>query len=183
MPTLIVYLQKATKGAPARRRCRMIAGAAALTEVLPLAVPLGGCGHPSENSQTGTLRILSLAVLRIACRHPGCGHPRRDRDQFGAAGSRHRGRARKGDHNGRHRLHIAAAIFIMGAALGLVAVVSIGVRHEERLFGEERRYRRRRATGRDRTGPSSIFSAVPPSRVCHGARVAIRNRTKQQAAR
>ena len=44
MPTLIVYLQEAAKGAPARRRCRMIAGAAALTAVLPLSVPLGGCG-------------------------------------------------------------------------------------------------------------------------------------------
>jgi hypothetical protein len=47
MPTLIIYLQELAEGAPARRRCRMIAGAAALTAVLPLSVPLGGCGPAS----------------------------------------------------------------------------------------------------------------------------------------
>ena len=46
-PTLVAYLQEAAEGAPARRRCRMIAGAAALTAVLPLSVPLGGCGPVS----------------------------------------------------------------------------------------------------------------------------------------
>ncbi len=65
---------------------------------------------------------------------------------------------------------IAAGIFIMGAALGLVAVVSIGIRHEERLFREDRRYRRSRATGRDRTGPTSSSRQRLPSLVCHGAR-------------
>lgn len=44
VPTLAVYLQEVTEGAPARRRCRMIAGAAAMTAVLPLSVPLGGYG-------------------------------------------------------------------------------------------------------------------------------------------
>ena len=47
MPTLVVYLEEVTKGALARRRCRMIAGAAALTAVLPLSVPLGGGGSAS----------------------------------------------------------------------------------------------------------------------------------------
>ena len=58
-PTLVVYLEEVTKGALARRRCPMIAGAAAGTEVLPLAVLLAVCGPPPENSQTGTLLILS----------------------------------------------------------------------------------------------------------------------------
>jgi hypothetical protein len=50
MPTLAVYLQEVTKGAPARRRCRMIAGAAALTAALPPSVLPGGCG-PASGSQ------------------------------------------------------------------------------------------------------------------------------------
>jgi hypothetical protein len=50
MPTLFGYLQEVIKGAPARRRCRMIAGAAALTAALPLSVLPGGCG-PASGSQ------------------------------------------------------------------------------------------------------------------------------------
>ena len=65
---------------------------------------------------------------------------------------------------------IAAAIFIMGAALGLVAVVSIGIRREERLFGEERRYQQEQGNWPGPDGPNQFFSAVPPDRVCHGAR-------------
>jgi outer membrane protein OmpA-like peptidoglycan-associated protein len=51
MPTLVGYLHKVTKGVPARRRCRMIAGAAAVTAVLPLSVLLGGCGPPPGNPE------------------------------------------------------------------------------------------------------------------------------------
>jgi len=72
---------------------------------------------------------------------------------------------------------IVAAIFIMGAAVGLVAVVSIGIRHEESLFREERRYREEERRYRSAQGewlgpeePTEFFSAVPPSRVSHGAR-------------
>jgi hypothetical protein len=65
---------------------------------------------------------------------------------------------------------IAAAIFIMGAAVGLVAVVGIGVRHEELLFREERRYREAQGSWRGPDGPNQFFSADPPSLVCHGAR-------------
>ena len=65
---------------------------------------------------------------------------------------------------------IVAAIFIMGAAVGLVAVVSIGIRHEELLFREERRYREPEGDWPGPGGPSQFFSAVPPNRVCHGAR-------------
>ena len=168
MPTLVIYLQEVTEGAPARRRCRMTAGAAALTAVLPLSVPLGGCWPAPE----------ALGCLRIACRRSGYGRPRRGRDQFGAAESRHRRPAGKGTAMAITDIIIVAAIFIMGAAAGLVAVVSIGVRHEELLFREERRYREEERRYRDAQGdwpgrpdgPSQFFSAEPPSLVCHGAR-------------
>jgi hypothetical protein len=65
---------------------------------------------------------------------------------------------------------IVAAIFIMGAVVGLVAVVSIGIRHEELLFREERRYREARGDWPGPDGPTQFFSAVPPNPVCHGAR-------------
>lgn len=65
---------------------------------------------------------------------------------------------------------IAAAIFIMGAAIGLVAVVSIGIRREERLFREDRRYREAQGSWPGPDGPHEFFSAVPPDLVCHGAR-------------
>jgi len=65
---------------------------------------------------------------------------------------------------------IAAAIFIMGAAVGLVAIVSIGIRHEELLFREEHRHREARGDWPGPDGPSQFFSEVPPSRVCHGSR-------------
>ena len=65
---------------------------------------------------------------------------------------------------------IVAAIFIMGAVAGLVAVVSIGIRHEELLFQEERHHHQDQGTWLGPDGPSQYFSAVAPSRVCHGAR-------------
>ena len=65
---------------------------------------------------------------------------------------------------------IVIGIFIMGAALGLVVVVSIGIRHEERLFREDRRYREEQGNWPGPDGPDQFFSAVPPDRVCHGAR-------------
>jgi hypothetical protein len=65
---------------------------------------------------------------------------------------------------------IVAAIFIMGAVAGLVAVISIGIRHEELLFQEERRYHEEQGTWLGPDGPDQYFSAVPPSRICHGAR-------------
>jgi hypothetical protein len=65
---------------------------------------------------------------------------------------------------------IAAAIFIMGAALGLVAVVSIGIRREERLFREDRLYQQEQGNWPGPGGPGQFFTAVPPGLVCHGAR-------------
>jgi hypothetical protein len=57
--TIVLNVHEASEGAPARLRCPMIEGAAAGTEVLPLTVLLAACGPPPENSQTGTLLILS----------------------------------------------------------------------------------------------------------------------------
>ena len=65
---------------------------------------------------------------------------------------------------------IVAAIFIMGAVVGLVVVVSIGVRHEELLFREERRYHQGQGNWPGPDGPNEFFSAVAPGLVCHGAR-------------
>jgi len=67
-------------------------------------------------------------------------------------------------------LIVAAGIFIMGAALGLVAVVSIGIRYEERLFREDRRYQQEQGNWPGPDGPDQFFSAVPSGLVCHGAR-------------
>jgi len=65
---------------------------------------------------------------------------------------------------------IVAAIFIMGAAVGLVVVVSIGIRHEELLFREERRHREAQGNWLGPDGPNQFFSEVPPNLVCRGAR-------------
>jgi hypothetical protein len=65
---------------------------------------------------------------------------------------------------------IAAAIFIMGGAVGLVAVVSLGIRHEELLFREERRYREAQGNWPGPDGPNQFLSAVPPGLISHGAR-------------
>lgn len=62
-PSLAFYLQEATEGAPARRRCLMIAGAAAGTEVLQLAVLPAACGPLPEDPKTDTLPILSSGPL------------------------------------------------------------------------------------------------------------------------
>lgn len=65
---------------------------------------------------------------------------------------------------------IAAAIFITGAAVGLVAVVSISIAHEKRLFGEDRRYQQEQGNWPGPDGPRQFFSAVPPGLISHGAR-------------
>lgn len=65
---------------------------------------------------------------------------------------------------------IAIGIFVMGAALGLVIVVSVGIRNEEVLFREERHHREEQGSWPGSDGPDQFFSEVPPSLVCHGAR-------------
>ncbi len=67
-------------------------------------------------------------------------------------------------------LVIVAAIFILGVAVGLVAVVNIGIRHEELLLREERRHREAQGDWPGLDGRNQFVSAVPPGLVCHGAR-------------
>jgi hypothetical protein len=65
---------------------------------------------------------------------------------------------------------IAAGIFVMGLAVGLVAVVSIGIRHEERLFRDRRRSLEAQGAWPGPDAPDQFFSVVPPDLVSHGAR-------------
>ncbi len=67
-------------------------------------------------------------------------------------------------------LIIAIGIFVMGAAVGLVAFVSIGIRHEERMFRLDRRFREEQGDWTGPDGPNQFFSPVPPGLVSHGAR-------------
>ena len=65
---------------------------------------------------------------------------------------------------------VAVAIFIMGAAIGLVAVVSVGIRHEERLFRERRQLAEEESLmlGQPVSYLGVTYSA--PGQVSHGAR-------------
>ena len=65
---------------------------------------------------------------------------------------------------------VAVAIFIMGAAIGLVAVVSVGIRHEERVFRERRQLAEDESLmlGRPVSYQGITYSA--PGQVSHGAR-------------
>jgi hypothetical protein len=64
---------------------------------------------------------------------------------------------------------IAIGIFLMGAGLGLVLVVNIGIRHEE-LLSRNRLDREEQGIGPGSDGPHQFFSAAPPDLVGHGAR-------------
>jgi hypothetical protein len=65
---------------------------------------------------------------------------------------------------------IAIGIFVMGAAIGLVAVVSIGIRHEERLFRERRQLAEEESLWLGRPVSYQGFTDTAPGRVSHGAR-------------
>ena len=65
---------------------------------------------------------------------------------------------------------IAVGIFVMGAAIGLVAVVSIGIQHEESLFRERRRLALEESAFLGRPVPYQGFTDTAPDRVSHGAR-------------
>ena len=77
---------------------------------------------------------------------------------------------------------IVTAIFTMGAVVGLVIVVSIGIRHEELLFREERRHREEEGTWLGPDGPDQYFTAEPPSLACHGARALTGLRIRRERA-
>ena len=65
---------------------------------------------------------------------------------------------------------IAVGIFVLGAGVGLVAFVSIGIRHEERLFRENRQFLQEQGRWTGPDGPTHFFSPFPPGLVSHGAR-------------
>ena len=79
---------------------------------------------------------------------------------------------------------IAIGLFVMGAAIGLVAVVSIGIRHEESLFRERRRLAEEESAFLGWPVPYQGFMDTAPDRVSHGARAltALRIRRDRSAA-
>ena len=65
---------------------------------------------------------------------------------------------------------IAIGLLVMGAAIGLVVVVSIGIRHEESLFRERRRLAEEESAFLGRPVPYQGFMDTAPDLVSHGAR-------------
>ena len=65
---------------------------------------------------------------------------------------------------------IAVAILAFGAYLGFVAVVSLGIRHEESLFRERRSLALEESAFLGRPVPYQGFMDTAPDRVSHGAR-------------
>ena len=65
---------------------------------------------------------------------------------------------------------IAVGIFVLGAAVGLVAFVSIGIRHEESLFRERRSLAEEEGTFLGRPVPYQGLMDTAPGLVSHGAR-------------
>ena len=65
---------------------------------------------------------------------------------------------------------IAIGILVLGAAMGLVAVVSIGIRHEESLFRERRSLAEEEGVWLGRPVPYRGFMDTAPDLVSHGAR-------------
>lgn len=65
---------------------------------------------------------------------------------------------------------IAIGILFMGAALGLVVMVSIGIRHEESLFRERRQLAEEESAFLGRPVPYQGFTDFAPDLVSHGAR-------------
>jgi hypothetical protein len=65
---------------------------------------------------------------------------------------------------------IAIGILVLGAAIGLVAVVSIGIRHEESLFRERRRLAEEESIFLGRPVSYQGLMDTAPGLVSHGAR-------------
>jgi hypothetical protein len=65
---------------------------------------------------------------------------------------------------------IAIGIFALGAAIGLVVVVSIGIRHEERLFRERRSLAEGEGALLGQPVPYQGLMDTAPGLVSHGAR-------------
>jgi hypothetical protein len=65
---------------------------------------------------------------------------------------------------------IAVGVFVIGTAIGLVAVVSIGIRREERLFRERRRSLQAQGRWLGPDGPDRFVPEEAPDPVSQGAR-------------
>jgi hypothetical protein len=65
---------------------------------------------------------------------------------------------------------IGIGIFVLGAAIGLVAVVSIGINHEESLFRERRSLAEEEGAFLGRPVPYRGLLDTAPGLVSHGAR-------------
>ena len=65
---------------------------------------------------------------------------------------------------------IAIAVFAMGTAIGIVLIVSVGIRREERLFKQRRRTMQQQGDWWGPDGPDQYFPEVAPDRVTQGAR-------------
>jgi hypothetical protein len=65
---------------------------------------------------------------------------------------------------------IAVAVLAMGAALGVVAVVSIGIRREERLFRQHRSFLQEQGMWLGPDGPDHFLPEQAPDGVSQGAR-------------
>lgn len=72
--------------------------------------------------------------------------------------------------NAAEFIAIVIAVFAMGTAIGVVAIVTIGIRREERLFRERRRSLEEEGHWGGPHGPDEFFPEVAPDRVTHGAR-------------
>jgi hypothetical protein len=65
---------------------------------------------------------------------------------------------------------IAVGVFVMGTVIGIVAVVSIGIRREERLFRERRRALQEQGKWLGPDGPRNFLPVDAPDVVSQGAR-------------
>jgi len=65
---------------------------------------------------------------------------------------------------------IAIGIFVLGAVAGVITIIIVGIRREERYFREWRRYRQEQGTWEGPDGPDHFFPEVAPDRLTHGAR-------------
>ncbi len=63
----------------------------------------------------------------------------------------------------------AAGIFVIGVGVGIVLMVSHGIRHEQRRLDEARRYRERHGIWDDSDAPEYFLSDAPDG-VSHVAR-------------
>jgi hypothetical protein len=74
---------------------------------------------------------------------------------------------------------IGIGIFVLGAAIGLVAVVSIGINHEESLFRERRALAEEESAFLGRPVPYQGITDTAPGLVSHGARALMSLRARR----